>query len=144
MPEPAFGGGIFIADKSVWARAGQPHLRAEWAMALRARQIATCSIVRLELLYSARDAQELASLERDLTALRDVPVTPSVQREAVRATHELADRSPLYHRVPLPDVLIAATAQDVGVGVLHVDRHFDRLAEVLAFESRWAADPGEL
>jgi len=113
-------------------------------MALRARQIATCSIVRLELLYSARDAQELASLERDLTALRDVPVTPSVQREAVRAMRELADRSPLYHRVPLPDVLIAATAQDVGVGVLHVDRHFDRLAEVLAFESRWAVDPGEL
>lgn len=144
MPEPAFGGGIFIADKSVWARAGQPRLRAEWAMALRARQIATCSIVRLELLYSARDAQELASLERDLTALRDVPVTPSVQREAVRAMRELADRSPLYHRVPLPDVLIAATAQDVGVGVLHVDRHFDRLAEVLAFESRWAVDPGEL
>ena len=144
MAEPAFGGGVFIADKSVWTRAGHPRLLAEWATALRGGQIATCSIVKLELLYSARDAQGLASLERDLSALRDVPVTASVHREAVRAMRELAAAGPLHHRVPLPDLLIAATAQDAGLGVLHLDRHFDLLAEVLVFDSRWAADPAEL
>jgi len=84
------------------------------------------------------------SLEFDLSALRDVPVTVSVQREAVRAMRELSAATPLGHRVPLPDLLIAAAAQEAGVGVLHLDRHFDRLAEVLAFDSRWAADPAEL
>jgi predicted nucleic acid-binding protein len=56
----------------------------------------------------------------------------------------LARREPLYHRVRLPDALIAAAAQDVGIGVLHYDHHYDRLAEVLHFESRWIAPPGTL
>lgn len=144
MIEAAFGGGVFIADKSVWVRAGHTRLRAQWAAALQARQIATCSIVTIELLYSVRDAQGFESLEADLSALRDLPVTVSVQREAIRAMRELAAGGPLAHRVPLPDILIAATAQEAGVGVLHLDRHFDRLAKVLAFDSRWAADPAEL
>jgi len=46
--------------------------------------------------------------------------------------------------VRLPDLLIAACAQDSGVGVLHYDEDFDRLAEVLAFESRWIARRGSL
>lgn len=144
MSDPAFGGGVFIADKSVWARAGHPHLQAQWAAALQAGQIATCSIVRMELLYSARHAQDFESLELDLSALRDVAVTASVQRDAIRAMRELAAEGALAHRVPLPDLLIAAAAQEAGVGVLHLDRHFDRLAHVLAFPSRWAVDPAAL
>ncbi len=144
MDEPPFGGEVFIADKSVWARAGHPRLEAQWAAALRAGQIATCSIVRMELLYSARQAQDFDSLELDLSALRDVAVTASVQREAIRAMRELIAEEALGHRLPLPDLLIAAAAQEAGVGVLHLDRHFDRLANVLAFPSRWAVDPAVL
>jgi hypothetical protein len=40
--------------------------------------------------------------------------------------------------------LVAAAAQDAGVGVLHYDRHFDALADVLSFDSRWIAPPGSL
>jgi hypothetical protein len=40
--------------------------------------------------------------------------------------------------------LIAAAAQEAGLGVLHYDHHYDRLAEVLSFASRWAAAPGSL
>lgn len=144
MTEPAFGGGVFIADKSVWIRTGHAQLRTQWAAALQAGQIATCSIVRLKLLYSTRDVQGFESLELDLSALRDVPVTVSVQHEAIRAMRELAAEGPLAHRIPMPDVLIAAAAQEAGAGVLHVDQHFDRLARVLAFDSRWAADPTQL
>ena len=39
------------------------------------------------------------------------------------------------HRVPIPDLLIAACAQQHGADVIHVDRHYERLAEVLAFTS---------
>jgi predicted nucleic acid-binding protein len=49
---------------------------------------------------------------------------------------ELADRGDGYHRVPITDALIAAAAAEHGgVAVLHRDSHFDRLAEVLAFQS---------
>jgi hypothetical protein len=140
----AFGGGVLIADTSAWQRADHPALSEPWSAALRAGTIATCSIITLELLYSTRTAAELHELEADLSALRDVPVTVSVQRAAIGALRALADRGPLHHRVPPADALIAAAAQEAGVGVLHYDHHYDRLAEVLSFPSRWAALPGSL
>jgi predicted nucleic acid-binding protein len=52
------------------------------------------------------------------------------------AITELSERGDGYHRVPLTDALIAAAAADQGgLAVLHRDGHFDRLAEVLSFES---------
>jgi predicted nucleic acid-binding protein len=140
----AFGGGVYIADSSVWARAGHPALREPWSTAMRAGAIAACSIVKLELLYSARDAADFTRLDAEIGELRDIPVTASVQRAALAAMRALADQGPLHHRVPPADVLIAAAAQEAGIGVLHYDHHYDRLAEVLAFESRWAAEPGSL
>lgn len=57
---------------------------------------------------------------------------------------DLVERGERHHRVPLPDVILAATAAGAGVGVLHYDRHFDRLAEVLNFRSQWIAPRGTL
>lgn len=144
MTAAAFGGGVLIADTSVWLRAGHPALREPWAAALRVGTIATCSIVALELLYSTRDAREFRDVEADQSTVREIPVTVSVQRAAIGALRALADRGPLHHRVPPADALIAAAAQEAGVGVLHYDHHYDRLAEVLSFPSRWAAPPGSL
>ena len=75
--EPLWDGEQFIADKSVWDRAGLPQIRPLWEQALRADQIVTCAISRLELLYSARGGDEFASWEADLAALRDIPITRS-------------------------------------------------------------------
>jgi len=63
------------------------------------------------------------------------PFPASVQRAAMAAMRELAARG--EHRVNLSDLLIAAAAQEAGVGVLHCDGDFDLLATALAFESRW-------
>jgi predicted nucleic acid-binding protein len=142
--EPPFGGRVLIADTSAWARASDPLVRLEWAAALRAGQIATCSIVTLELLYSARNAQELAILESEQALLRDVPVTVSAQRAAIGSLRELAAHGAGQHRVPIADALIAAAAQDAGVDVLHYDRHYDRLAQVLGFASVWISPAGTL
>lgn len=141
---PAFGGGVFIADKSAWQRADHSAVAAEWREAMVAGQIAISPIVKLELLYSTQDSRGFDELERLLAVLRDIPVTRSVTDAGIAAMRMLAHRRPLHHRVRLPDLLIAATAQDVGVGVLHYDHHYDRLAEVLEFESRWLAPPGSL
>lgn len=54
----------------------------------------------------------------------------------------LAERgAPGFHRVPPIDYLIAACAHEAGAGVLHHDRHYDRLAGVMGFESRWILPP---
>ncbi len=142
--EPPFGGRVLIADTSAWVRASDPRVRGQWADALRSRQIATCSIVTLELLYSTRDAQELATLEAEQALLREVPVTVSAQRAAIGSLRDLAAGGPGQHRVPIADALIAAAAQDAGVDVLHYDHHYDRLAQVLGFVSVWIAPAGTL
>jgi predicted nucleic acid-binding protein len=135
---------VLIADTSAWARAGHPRVRERWAAALRAGQVATCSIVTLELLYSTRDAREFATLEAEQALLREVPVAVSAQRAAVGSLRDLAAAGPGRHRVPIADALIAAAAQDAGVDVLHYDHHYDRLARVLGFESVWIAPAGSL
>ena len=60
----------------------------------------------------------------------------AVADAATRALSELATRGDGYHRVSITDALIAAAAAEQGgLAVLHRDRHFDRLAETLAFQS---------
>lgn len=139
-----FGGGVFIADTSAWPRSGHPAVAAEWAEAGRNGQIATCPVVMMEVLYSAPDITVFEQVEADLRSLRDIPITRSVTQAAIAAMRELVHRRPGYHRIGVTDALVAAAAQDAGVGVLHYDRHYDRLAEVLDFESRWIAPPGSL
>lgn len=141
---PAFGGGIFIADKSVWARAEQEGIRDEWTRALLAGQIVTCQITMLELLFSARFGEEFVQLREELGGLEVLPTTPETFTTAFDALSALAAVSHGNHRVAPPDALVAATAHDAGVGVLHYDHDFDKLATVLNFDSRWVAPAGTL
>jgi len=138
------GSRVLLADTSAWARADDPAVSPTWASALRADQIVTTPIVVLELLYSTRDAAELEEEEGRLANLRSIPLTQSIAQAASAGMRELSDVQPRYHRVPPTDFLIAAAAQDASVGVLHYDRHFDRLAEVLDFDSVWIAPAGSL
>lgn len=125
--------------------AKHPDVSGDWAAALRNRQIATSPIVKLELLYATQDGADYDRLDADLGALRDVPITRSVTNAALAALGELAHRQPRYQRsVKLPDLLIAAAAQDSAIGVLHYDEDFDTLAGELSFESRWIAPRGTL
>ena len=122
-----------------------PAVAIEWRSAAENGQLATCPIVTLELLHSARDGAGFDATASELAQLRDVPITRSVTNAALGAYRALAHRQPMFHRsVQLADVLIAAAAADAGLGVLHYDADYDTLAEVLPFESRWIAPPGSL
>jgi predicted nucleic acid-binding protein len=50
---------------------------------------------------------------------------------ALGAQRELAASG--HHRIAMGDLLIAACAQQHAADVVHVDRHYDTLARVLAF-----------
>ena len=96
----------------------------------------------MEMLYSARSSAEYIAFEMELDGFRilrngcAVAVAVAVADAAMSAIGELAEHSDGYHRVPLTDALIAAAAAEHGgVAVLHRDTHFDKLAEVLAFEN---------
>ncbi len=56
----------------------------------------------------------------------------------------LAQRSAGAQRLPVVDYLVAAAAQELGAAVIHYDRDYDTLAELMEFESIWLAPPGTL
>jgi predicted nucleic acid-binding protein len=117
-------GKLLLADKSALERSTPETLELG--------EICLCAVVRLEVLYSARSAREYEQIEQDLAAFRDLRMDAETIASAASAQRELAQRG--RHRLPIPDLLIAACAQQHHAAVLHLDRHYDTLAEVLAFE----------
>jgi predicted nucleic acid-binding protein len=116
--------GLLLIDKSALERATPETLELG--------EICVCAVVRLEMLYSARSHRDYSDIEDSLAFFRDLIMNAETIQTAVTAHRELGQKG--RHRIPIPDLLIAACAQQHQAGVLHVDRHYDALAEVLAFE----------
>jgi predicted nucleic acid-binding protein len=90
-----------------------------------------CAITRFEVLYSARSPQAFEQLEAELDAFDELRTDAETVAIARTAQRELAATS--QHRVPIPDLLIAACAYQHRAAVLHLDRHYETLARVLVF-----------
>ncbi len=91
-----------------------------------------CAVTRLEMLHGARGAAHYGQIEEQLDAFHELRMNAETIQTALGAHRELGAKG--RHRLPIPDLLIAACAQQHGAAVLHIDRHYDVLAEVLAFE----------
>jgi predicted nucleic acid-binding protein len=135
-------GRIYLIDTSVWVRTKHPLIAGDWEQALLNDQLAVSPIVAFEVLYGAKNRADFEELEGQLDALRQVPLTQGIVRDARRALHALSATG--QHRLPFQDALIAASAARKNAGGLHYDGHFDVLSKVLGFESRWIAAPGSL
>lgn len=83
------------------------------------------------MLYSARSPRGFDELDEQLDVFRELRMDGETFAAARTAQRELAKKS--QHRVPIPDLLIAACAHQHQAAVLHVDRHYDVLARVLGF-----------
>ena len=120
-------------------------MASEFADRLESGFIATCAMVRLELLWSARDATHFAAIREGLEVIRDAPMGERVWRRATDVFEQLAARGPLHHRqIALPDLLIAAAAELAEFPVLHYDRDYDVIAEVTGQPVRPIAPLGSL
>ncbi len=137
---------IELADTSAWTNRGKGKaVLAEFEARLRERSIATCPMVRLELLRTSRDHADFVTMRDKLDALRDVPMGDRVWRRAIDVLEQLAEAGPLHHRrVALPDLLIAAAAELAEVPVVHYDRDFELIAEVTGQPVRAIAPLGSL
>lgn len=133
-----------VIDTSAWARIGDPAVRGPWREALFEGRLRLSPVARLEFLLSARDAGTFDALAEELSTIRPAPLTAAVLRSAEEAMRALAHRSAGTQRLPIVDYLVAAAAQELGAAVLHYDHDYDRLAEVMEFESVWLAPAGTL
>lgn len=136
-----------LADTSawVWSRRADDDIRHAFDTALVDGDIATCDMVRLELLYSARNETEFRDLRDELGALPDCPIDKEQWERALEVYEALAAQGGSHQRsVKHADLLVAAAAEAVGATVLHYDEDFDRIAEITGQPTHWLAPRGEL
>jgi predicted nucleic acid-binding protein len=90
-----------------------------------------CPVGELEQLYSARSARDYDQLKSELHVdFGVVSAPPDVFDRALQLQQDLAHHHGMWHRTPIPDLLIAEIALHHGLGVVHVDGDFERIAEV--------------
>ena len=121
----------WLIDKSALARLASSTDAAEWAARIERGLVRITTVTRLEAGYSARSGPDLrAGLQRPpLSAMPVEYQTPAIEDRAVEVLTLLADRG--QHRAPsIPDLIIAATAELVGLTVLHVDKDFEIIASI--------------
>lgn len=124
----------WLLDKSAAVRLGDPVVARQ--VSELGAGVAVCDVGVLEP-RSARSARDYDALDASLRAAFDVLSAPTdLTRRALGLQHDLAHHHGLWHRVPIPDLLIAETALFHDVGVVHVDRDFDRISEVRPLRSR--------
>jgi predicted nucleic acid-binding protein len=139
---------LLLLDSSAWARISNPRLSQQRADEIAGwmskHRLVTCLPFLLEAGYSARSARDHDNLFEVLLELPPLRIDDRVERRAISAQRQLARAG--HHRLPPADLILAATADVYGVGVLHYDGDFDVLREKtdLRFESVWLAERGTL
>lgn len=133
---------LYLADKSALARLHYTPVARRLGPLLVDGLVATTPIIDLEVLYSARSPADYEEILSERRALPSYDLTPEVTDRAIDVQHGLARRG--HHRVPLPDLLIAAVAELNDLAVLHYDTDYDRIAEITGQRCEWVVPRGSL
>jgi predicted nucleic acid-binding protein len=135
-----------LADTSAWVVSGRDAgLRRDFDAAVARGEIATCDMVKLELLHGARNPREFVETRARLDLAPQCPIRPAEFRRALDVYERLAQQGGLHQRrVKHPDLLIAAAAESAGVPVLHYDADFEAITEITGQPFRWIAPPGSI
>jgi predicted nucleic acid-binding protein len=126
----------YLLDTSAWVLAEQNRPVAErLAAEARIGALGVSTMTALEVLYTSRHVEEYRSILERMRRMAWYDLRD--QRAAIEVQHRLALRG--QHRTSLPDVIVAATAAEHGLTVLHYDSDYERLAEVTGIQHEWVA-----
>lgn len=131
-----------LVDTSVLKRLARPEVRQVVEQLGAAGRLGRAGICDLEVGYSARNAQEWDRLIGALQAFQLVETTSAHVQRALQVQRLLAERSQRGRKIP--DLLIAAAAEQLGVAVLHYDADFDAIAAVTGQRCQWVAPAGSV
>lgn len=132
----------FLIDTSVLKRLGHSEVRAVVEPLAATGQLGRPSICDLEVGYSARNADEWDRLIQALDAFERVETTAAHIRRALQVERLLARRSQRGRKIP--DLLVAAAAEELDIAVLHYDADFDAIASVTGQRCQWVVPAGSV
>jgi predicted nucleic acid-binding protein len=131
-----------LLDTSVLTRLGEPSVRAVVEPLAAIGRAARAGISDLEIGYSARNDREWDTLVGALDVFTLVETTAD-HFERVRQVQRLLAANSQRGR-KIPDLLIAAAAEQAGYTVLHYDADFDLIASVTGQPCQWVVPPGSV
>jgi predicted nucleic acid-binding protein len=131
-----------LVDTSVLTRLSDPRVRSVLEPLAEAGRAGRSGISDLEIGYSARNAREWDALQGAMSAFGLIETEARHVQRARQVQRLLAGRSQPGRKVP--DLLVAAAAEDAGLVVLHYDADFDRIAAVTGQRCQWVVPSGSI
>lgn len=131
-----------LVDTSVLTRLGEASVREAVEPLASIGRAARAGISDLEIGFSARSGAEWDELVGALDAFVLVETTAEHIERARQVQRLLAVDSQRGRKIP--DLLIAAAAEQAGYTVLHYDADFDLIASVTAQPCQWVVPSGSV
>jgi predicted nucleic acid-binding protein len=131
-----------LIDTSVVSRLGESSVRSVIDPLVNAGRVGRAGITDLELGYGSRNAREWDQDMADLTVFELVETTADHMRRSRQVQRLLASRSQRGRKIP--DLLIAAAAEQTGLTLLHYDADFDLIAKVTGQRCDWVVAAGSI
>jgi predicted nucleic acid-binding protein len=130
----------YLIDTSVLRRLGRSEVRAVVEPLAAAGKVGRPRICDLEIGYSARNADEWDRLITAIDAFSPVETTALHVHRALQVQRLLAERSQRGRKIP--DLLVAAAAEELDLPVLHYDGDFDLIAAMTGQRCQWVVPAG--
>ena len=131
-----------LLDSSVLTRLRHATVREVIERRAERGDLGRAGISDLEIGYSARNAAEWDRLQEALRAFELVETSAEHVRRARQVQRMLAAKHQRGRKVP--DLLIAAAAEERGLAVLHYDADFDLIAAVTGQSCEWVVPAGSV
>lgn len=131
-----------LVDTSVISRLGEPAVHAVVDPLTHTGQVGRAGITDLEVGYGSRNAREWDQDMADLSVFKLVETTAEHVQRARQVQRLLASRSQRGRKVP--DLLIAAAAEQDHLVLLHYDSDFDLIAKVTGQQCQWVVPAGTI
>lgn len=131
-----------LADTSVLTRLSHGAVRTALESLVAVGQVGRAGISDLEVGFSARNANEWSRLFDALAAFALIETDAGHVRRARQVQRLLASRGLRGRKIP--DLLIAAAAEEHGLALLHYDGDFDLITRVTGQPAEWIVPPGSI
>lgn len=134
----------YLADKSALARLAHPAVAAWLEPRILDGDVARCSIIDLELLFSARSHKDFVSIRNDRVIGFELVETTQADFDRSVAVMEALAKAGHHRAVAIPDLIIAAVAERAGLVVVHYEQDFDHIARATKQSVRWVVPKGSI
>lgn len=131
-----------LIDTSVISRLGESAVRAVIDPLTEEGRVGRAGITDLEVGYGSRNAREWDQDMADLAVFELVETTTEHVQRARQVQRLLASGSQRGRKVP--DLLIAAAAEQHQLVLLHYDSAFDMIAKVTGQQCQWVVPAGTI